>query len=913
MIPSWNSLDSNDRDRFSAAAAFLKNRLAEFDTIEWALGLETDRHVERIAVEHSLNKLGAEALADPWAGAWRLIIESWAGSAPRDKPNMAVYEVRNKLRAGDRSGPVISAVVDLVRPRLAVQSLNSPWWEDYVRTPRRPKKIGDLLSARLTSGRLVDLRVLKLRDISEIAFLVALANELEAAVSYGLNLAGRIGWDGRGHFLSLGGLNWAGYRRAADGLGRNRQSDDLSRGIAPAVKLLQSVVVRIAELNLSSARSILQRWRIASSPVHSRLWAVTALDQQLLESEDVGAFLVELDDQEFWRVEDFPEVAQLRASRFADLDAKTRESIVGRLRKLPPRELWPKRMDATLIQRARVYWAVRELKRIEVAGGALSTGTQDWLNERMAKLPELAEMAAEDGFPKGPVVRAVLPNPDEQYDVLEGTERLLALERALSSGQIGWMTSESTRANDWLNQPGKSAWVLHDLEASKNGGDEFPAVWNRLGWAHRPGDPEKGGISRQFQKDHAERTLGLLEKVSKETLAQAIEGISAWLLAWRHYVVELPQGLRVWLRVWPLAANATNSERQTEDEPVLTVSRDDPDKDRESRELDTLNSPAGKLVHVFMEACPKLTEIAEPFSAGSVARQMRDAMIGSKGESRLIVLHRLIEALPYFLSADRDWTLSHLVAPLNENNIESLVLWDAVARRTHFTDVLEIIGKAMPDRVVDSRVRRETRGKLAFSLVVESLHAFREGRDPVVSNSTIQQMLRSADDEVRAEVADIPKLFVEEMSGRSTDGEDALTPKTVFQSTAKPFLENVWPQERSLATRGVSCALASLPVASGEAFGEAVDAIKRFLVPFEGLSMLDYGFDDFEGNERSFSVINNATKAQALLQLLDHTVSASPGAVVPSDLSEALRQVRGVGPELVKSRVFRRLATAARR
>ena len=913
MIASWSSLNAKDRSRFSAAVAFLDDRLAEFDTIEWALGLKPDRQVERVAVEHVLNKSGENGLGEPWAGAWHLIIESWAGSVPEGKPDLAVYDVRNKLRADDRSGHVISAIVDLVRPRLAVRSLNSPWWEDYVRRPRRPKTIGDLLSAHLTSGRVVDLRVLNLEDISEAAFLVELASQLEAAVSHGMDVGRRLGWDGRGRFLLLGGLNWAGYRSRADETGRTRESDELSRGIAPAVKLLHAVVMRITERDRSSARSIIQRWRIACSAVHSRLWAVTALHPSLVESEDVGEFLVGVDDHLFWRVEDFPEVAKLRATRFTELDANTQESVVERVCHGPPRDLWPTRMDENHLKRVRASWTVRELKRIEVAGGALTEGTEGSTSESLARFPELAGMKAEEGFPSGPVARAVLPNPDNRFDALEGTARLRALERALSSGDASWMERTSTRANDWLNQSGKPALILQDLESSVHGGDEFPAVWDRFGWAHRPGDPDEGGIVQQLRESHAKCALGLLERVSSKTLGKAIEGICAWLLAWRPYVAESPEGLRVWLRVWPAAVDATNLERKKREETgprALTVGRNG---QKESRDLDALSRPTGKLMEVFLTACPSLDDVPEPFRTGSVVRQMRDVLMEIEGESRLIVLHRLVAALPYFLLADRDWTLKHLIAPLNDDDVDSLVLWDAVARRTHFTEVLEIIGDTMCNRVADSRISRETRRRLVISLVVESLRAFQERRDPVVSNSRIQQTLRSADDEVRAEAAGIPKRFVEEMSDGSSDGDKAFTPKMVFQSGAKPFLESVWPQERSLATRGVSRALAGLPVASGEAFGEAVDAIERFLVPFETMSMLDYGFNEYEGNARSFSLINDKTKAQSLLQLLDHTVSTTAGAVVPSDLSEALRQVRSVAPELVKSRVFRRLSTAARR
>jgi hypothetical protein len=234
---------------------------------------------------------------------------------------------------------------------------------------------------------------------------------------------------------------------------------------------------------------------------------------------------------------------------------------------------------------------------------------------------------------------------------------------------------------------------------------------------------------------------------------------------------------------------------------------------------------------------------------------------------------------------------------------------------------LKIIGGAMAERATDRRLGRETRRRLVFSIVIEALHAYREGRDPAVPNSRVQQMLRTLDDEVRASAANAIQQFVRELSAKAhedgqPEGEEpeiGASAAALFRSAAAPFLRDVWPQERSLATPGISGALADLPATSREAFAEAVDAIARFLVPFECWSMLDYGLYGEEGETKKLTIINDEDKAKALLRLLDLTVGTSEGAVIPHDLTDALDQIRSVAPSLADAAAFRRLSTAARR
>lgn len=921
MIRPWAYLDPQDRDTFRATIAFLHKRLAEQGTIDWALRLKPGQRVERIAIEDLLNGSGAGDLQEPWVTAWRLIEESWSSGFSERGDGTAIYGIQRRLRSGDHSGAVVAAIVNLVAPRLKVEPIDS-WRGQFVKKPRSPKSFEHVLSATLTSGDLIDLRVLELASLTDIQFLRSLATALEAAVMHGLDIARRLGWDGQRRLWQLGDLRRVYYVTSAPQDGESKDPDAYHHGIAPSVKLLYAVVARIADLDSSAAQQFMLRWSLDGSPVHIRLWAAMSRDAQLTSAEQVGSILLNLDDRKFWDLHVFPEIAELRAVRFGDLEQKTREVIAERIKKGPPRDHWPKKAEAAKVKNARLYWAVRELKRIEVAGDHLPASSKSWLDARIALFADLSAIMIDEGFPEDTAVRSVPRNPDDRYNTLEGVSRLRALETALSTSRGGWDDDPAERANDWLQQPEKAALILDDFEAVGNGGDEFPRVWNRFGWAHSPRPPEPADVAPRDLQGEAARILALLNQLSEGTLSAAIEGISAWLDAWEKQIVAAPLGLRVWLRVWPIAVEATNVRPEKGNDADLSVTAHAVDNDREPMDLDTLNTPAGKLVGVFLAACPTLTPGSQAFAVGSTARQMRDAVIASNGRSGLISRHRLIEALPYFLRADPDWTQEHLIAPLLNDDMEALALWRAIARRTHFTDVLKIIGGAMAERATDRRLGRETRQRLVFSLIVESLHAFREGRDPALPNPRIQQMLRTLDDEVRAAAANSIQQFVRELSLRAPpdrgqsegdEQEGTASAAALFRSAAAPFLRDVWPQERSLATPGVSSALADLPATSGEAFAEAVETIARFLVPFECWSMVDYGLYGKEGEAKKLAIIDDQAKAKALLRLIDLTVGTSEGAIIPHDLTDALDQIRSVAPSLSESPAFQRLSTAARR
>ncbi|MEM9387935.1 MAG: hypothetical protein AAGA68_22970 [Pseudomonadota bacterium] len=142
--------------------------------------------------------------------------------------------------------------------------------------------------------------------------------------------------------------------------------------------------------------------------------------------------------------------------------------------------------------------------------------------------------------------------------------------------------------------------------------------------------------------------------------------------------------------------------------------------------------------------------------------------------------------------------------------------------------------------------------------------------------------------------------------------DPALSPEAIFDSAVEPFLKEVWPQEQSLSTPGVSKSLVEIPAASGDRFSAAVAAIERFIVPFDCWSSLEYGlYGDTDGQPK-IRQVDSKDKAKALLTLLDLSIGTSDRAVVPFDLPDLLDHVESVASDLATTSTFRRLAALAR-
>lgn len=907
MRTEWAYLNESERGAFRILVTFLQDRLETTEALYWALRLGPAESVKRAAILQLIDGPEGRKLSEPWRTAWRLVEEYWARPDPKHLSNTRAYDIQTRLKSGDRSGSLIAAIADCVSPMLRVTA-PSDWEIKNRKIPKKPRAASQLMTIRLASSEVVDPHVMGLDEVQDLSFLHELANSLESEVTRGLDAARRFGWDGERRLYRLGELNRVYFVPANERRQGEQEPDEYNDGIAPSVKLLHFVVDRLARFRSPEALRIAERWKATASPVYVRLWAALARDSWVASAVDVSQFLKALDNHRFWDVQNFPEIAELRARRFSEFELLQQHAIATRLRKLPPRNEWPRGTPPDRLARARLYWTVREFRRIEIGGGTLPTKDEAWLKSELTQFPDLAQMSRlDDGFLGTAEARSIPPNPDSRYTDLIGDERLSALEAGLETARRGWDDDPASRASDWVRQAGNSVALISDLEGSGNGGANFPNVWERFGWLHSPASAAGDTGPRETLIEEANRVLALLDNLPEKTIREAIEGISQWMFSWESAIVKIPQGLTVWRRLWPIAVEVTNAAQPADAAPNLNIIARASDE-REPMDLDTLNSPTGKLVDVFLAACPSIRRGENPFGGDGIARTMRDTVIAATGRSGLIVHHRLIEHLQYFLTADAAWTDEHLIRVLLDDSDYALNLWRALARKTQYRTVMTVIGTAMLSRATDRRLGRETRRSLVFSLIVECLHALNEQRTPAVSQIDVQQMIRALDDEVRAYAAGIVQQFIRDIAV-----ENGPTPEDLFHRVAASFLRDVWPQERSLSTPGVSKALADLPATSGAAFSRAVDAIERFLVPFDAWSMLEYGLFGEDAGVPRISKIDDAEKAAAFLRLLGCTIGTAETAVIPYDLADALAQIEKVASDLVQQPTYRRLATAARR
>lgn len=902
----------SDRDVFEAAFSFLRGRLSERAAVEWALRLPSNDIAKRSAVLEALSHRKANELEEPWRTAWRIVEEGWSSeSAEASRGAVDKLLVEERIRAGERTGALIAEVVSLVRPRVKVSAL-SKLDHHYRRPPRRPRNVEDLLSVTLDSGELLDPAEVGIPLIEDAGYLLELVNELDAALTKGVLIGRRLLAAGDDRPWRLGDLRRAYFVPKAERRAGEHEPDEFHTGIAPSTKLLYSALAQLRRADADAATDIVKRWKSMRDSVHVRLWAAAARDPVLVSSDELAEFIEGASDRLFWDLHQFPEITEVRANRFPSFAKPVQRSIVRRLRGGPPASNWPRTAGRMAVRDARLWWSVRELRRIEIAGGELEPNDRKWLEINLRERVDLSAMQrVDEGFLGTLKASWVPPEPNEQFDFLSGRSRLEALEAALQAKRSHWDADPARGAADWIGTPVNAAKVIGDLEAVDDV-DFCPTVWDTLGWRHSPITSPESDASHASNDADADRVTKLLLAASGATLSQAIQGLTRWVDTWASRIRDRASLAEVWQRLWPIAVDLTTSEQSEGEDFLLSEVVKTPGSD-EPQDLDTLNTPAGRLVGAFLAICPTLTDdIAKPFEDPNL-RALRDATIAATGRAGLIARHRLIEQVGYFLRADPAWTTSQLLQPLLERDSRSIVLWRAVARATRFADVMRVIGEEMSRRASDLRLGRESRSSLAFSVVVEAMHAIREGRQPFVTVASTQQMIRSLDDEVRAHAANVVQRYVKDMAQVQAEEAHPLSPESLCTSTVLPFLKDVWPQERSLASPGVARAFADLPYTCRERFADAVTAIERFLVPFDAWSLAAYGLRGGSEAGDRLLLIDSMTKGEALLMLLDSTISKSDDAVVPIDLALALKQITDVAPALQERASYRRLAVLARR
>lgn len=877
--------------------AFLQDRLNERSSIEWALELD-DRHLEERNAIRDLLVAPRVKLKEPFRTAWFWLLESW-DARPRNRRDR--YALEDQIQRIGLNGDALRSIVDLVRPWPKLDRLKGWLMYGGPAPPKKPRKLSDLVSISIRGGDdLVSLNDLGLQQMSDVALTQELADRLESALQDGLHVARRLGWITQENDLTRHDVRHV-YRVSAsaaeDGDGGS-DPDMYHHGFAPIVKLLFEVVGLLEAIDAKYARTRVDHWKSSGYPIFRRLWAALARSSRAASPEAVSDFLAESSDREFWKPIEYPEIAELRASRFKDLDSRDQVDVEERIKRLPPTSHWQRRPTAKNLARYRHVCAAIELKRILVGGGKITDQSRTWL-EDVEKKYEIPTVRAIDFDFEITTTADWVSNESDVFTALDPKSALADLNSSFD----GDIWSDNARAAESYI----AAHLVELLTLFSNSpelGAKNPNVWRQILRLHRPTEQTKEkdipGVNVQ-----AEQVLTLLLNLPETVLEVVSDGLASWMADWAVTGTTNSEFAALWLRAWPFAVKQTNRRAKESDSKIEALVGDHADDHGEKLASAALNTPAGHLMSAFLRMCPNLKAVPSPFF-NSPLGGMRRAAISAEGAARLQVLHRFLSSLEYMRRADEEWTNEYLLKPLNQASETEIEIWDAIARNPVLSsETMTTIGARMAEIAQGSALPIDARARLGERIVYRVLLDRNQSVMPSVSDATVQQMLRLGSDQLRSSCGRMLGVFLDSVDGGK--GREAR-----FEKVVRPFLETVWPKERTLASRGLSDALAGLPAKSGAAFAEAVRAIRGLLTPFDVWSLHEYSLYSGNIDAKNLRKLDGPAEAAALLELLDVTIGSEERAVRPFDLDRALVLIRSAAPKLVRDTRYARLSALVR-
>lgn len=880
--------------------AFLRRHLHRSDRRYEALQWGTTNAASDPSVREAISVLidDASVLPASWRTAWRWVRDSW--SSPRHS-GIERYQVADRVRDGDRSDSLVHDIARLVEPPLRVE-MHDP----LLRELAGP---GPMRALWVHFGRVpfVTLIDLHLDTCAEPSFLLRVVHTLDSRLTVTMDTLRRI------HGRRAPNQASNAYLLGLDGADRiatlGCEDRALGNGAGPLIHLLYRALLCLSRADRGAALRILRTWRHEPTFIHRRLWASVAMNASIVTGREVGAFMSEISRTEFWDAEGYPEIAELRAKRFADLTPDNERSVASMLRRRPPRFRWLRDRDEEAFSEYCERRTLGEFRRITGAGGRLSARDVAWMRSR--KHIKTESDRADDLDRTGEAVWVGGPEPDGSFDLINDADLLCALDAALKEEESRGPEGIYGAAGAWVARPVNWPRIIRLLEVAEGGAAAHGSVWNCFGWRHRPLGEE---VSSE-ERDLARRVLSVLAVRSVKSVNHDISGICWWFSRWDSVVTAKVDRTKTAFKYWGRAVEATS--RRYFREGVDWVRVDEHDLlhwNSETLESRALNNPAGQLAGVLVNALPKLDGFGPAGEALNL--EIRDALVAPRGPFSVFGRWYLARRLSYLWGKDRAWTQRHIVRPMLDAEEWDLSLWIGFVRgssRTALREIIERLGPGILERAGDGRLDLKMRQSLAVLAVRYFVFAFWGNWDRKLSKSATRQMLRAAEVDLLVYVTHHALLgFLD--SEPAADGQEGHAARAErFRRSVGPVLREVWPQERTRDRPSVAKAMAQIPAAAGSAFSDAYHCVKRFLCPFRVYTIRDYGFGRTVPRGRMFDWMESRAEAGALLSLLNLTVGEGEEVRAPLDVDEALGRIRTVAPPLAQGPAFRRLETLQRR
>lgn len=262
---------------------------------------------------------------------------------------------------------------------------------------------------------------------------------------------------------------------------------------------------------------------------------------------------------------------------------------------------------------------------------------------------------------------------------------------------------------------------------------------------------------------------------------------------------------------------------------------------------------------------------------------------GEGGDHAVAIVTRNISWLLYL---DPAWVRDRVVPWFNFDNSFSEPAWNGYLCAAELPP-LEI-GTALKPRLLDlfPAIYKwswgENLARIAVQIII-GLAVFRSDKPDGLSAKEARHCLRSMNDKNRQDA-----VWQLGNIGRTEDNG--------WSKHVIPFINAVWPRERTFRTSNLVFSWVSLLERTDERFPEVLRAIRRYLVPVDRESHWLYSFSREASGEQPLTIKYPAD----VLELLDAVIPNS-AEDIPYDLTLVLDLIEETDPKLVSDRRFLRL------
>ena len=306
MYPRYIFLNENDRERYWEIRSFVTSRLMDPETINWALKEDSNTRIKRLVFSDLLEGiyLDNDKLFEPWRSVWEIIVQSWSTDNTVYSDDLSAVDINNRLGSGDRSIALAEEIVKHFKPRLKVEEVRA---FGSLKNHKKLKVVADLISLSPVAGRVQDLQYLKsIEGVIDVKFLITLARSLQNAIEDFYYSAYRAGLGDENIFSYIAAIRNVAYCGEDD-------PDRFADGLEAPVKLFHLIVSRLSIIDKSYAEKFLSSLETKRDNLSIRLWGALVVLWPWVEPKKVGAFLLGLDDHQFWNTRSEEHTSELQS------------------------------------------------------------------------------------------------------------------------------------------------------------------------------------------------------------------------------------------------------------------------------------------------------------------------------------------------------------------------------------------------------------------------------------------------------------------------------------------------------------------------------------------------------------------------------------------------------------------------